>query len=202
MCFSATFWNERYETQQTGWDLKAPSTPLQDYIDQMEDKSIRILIPGCGNAYEAEYLIEKGFTNITLVDISDVLTAQIQEKFKAFPQVKVLNQDFFTLEEPFDLIIEQTFFCALNPDLRPAYVKKMQQLLPKNGKLVGVLFQRDFGNPFPPFGGSKAEYEALFSPLFEIHIMEDCYNSIPPRAGSELFIRLQPKDKSFIFNAQ
>ena len=193
MCFSATFWNERYETQQTGWDLKAPSTPLKEYIDQIEDKSIRILIPGCGNAYEAEYLLEKGFTDITLVDISDVLAAKIQEKFKAFPQIKVLNQDFFTLEDSFDLILEQTFFCALNPELRPSYVEKMGQLLSKNGKLVGVLFNREFGNPFPPFGGSKEEYETLFSPLFEINKMDQCYNSIPPRAGSELFIQLQTK---------
>ena len=193
MCFNANFWNERYQTQQTGWDLKSPSTPLKEYIDQIEDKSIRILIPGCGNAYEAEYLIEKGFTNITLVDISDILVTTIREKFKDYPQVKVLNQDFFTLEDSYDLILEQTFFCALNPELRPSYAEKMSQLLSSDGKLVGVLFNREFGNPFPPFGGTMEEYKALFSQLFEIRTMDLCYNSIPPRAGNELFIQLQLK---------
>ena len=60
MCFNASFWNERYSTNQTGWDLKGPSTPLKEYIDQITNKNIKILIPGCGNAYEAEYLLEKG----------------------------------------------------------------------------------------------------------------------------------------------
>ena len=97
MCFNASFWNERYSTNQTGWDLKGPSTPLKEYIDQITNKNIKILIPGCGNAYEAEYLLEKGFTNITLIDISDVLVQDLQEKFKNNSEIKILNQDFFEL---------------------------------------------------------------------------------------------------------
>jgi Cyclopropane fatty acid synthase and related methyltransferases len=193
MCFSAQFWNDRYQSQQTSWDLKSPSTPLKEYIDQIEDKSLSILIPGCGNAYEAEYLVEKGFTNITLIDISDVLVQSIQEKFKSHPHVNVILGDFFDLEGSFDLILEQTFFCALNPEVRPQYATKMNQLLSPNGKLVGVLFNRDFGNPFPPLGGSKEEYQHLFDPIFNIITLANCYNSIPPRAGTELFIQLKRK---------
>lgn len=191
MCFSAQFWNERYQSQQTGWDLKSPSTPLKEYIDQLSDLSLRILIPGCGNAYEAEYLLEKGFSHITLIDISEVLVQTLQEKFKNYPQIQVILGDFFDLQGSYDLILEQTFFCALHPDLRSAYANQMKNLLSKNGKLVGVMFQRDFGNPYPPFGGSKEEYLQLFEPYFTIVTMEDCYNSIPPRAGTELFIQLK-----------
>ena len=82
MELNENFWNDKYTTNQTGWDLKAPSTPLKGYIDQLEDKNIRILIPGCGNAYEAEYLLEQGFTNITLIDISEIVVEKIKEKFK------------------------------------------------------------------------------------------------------------------------
>ena len=35
--------------------------------------------------------------------------------------------------------------------------------------------------------GSKEEYELLFSKHLHIKKMELCYNSIPPRKGSELF---------------
>lgn len=193
MCFNASFWNERYSTNQTGWDLKGPSTPLKEYIDQITNKNIKILIPGCGNAYEAEYLLEKGFTNITLIDISDVLVQDLQEKFKNNSEIKILNQDFFELNDSFDLVIEQTFFCALNPDLRTDYADKMYEIINPNGKLIGLLFNTNFGNPTPPFGGSKEEYLDLFSKQFNIHVMEDCYNSIKPRSGSELFINLTPK---------
>ncbi|RYF89397.1 MAG: SAM-dependent methyltransferase, partial [Chitinophagaceae bacterium] len=100
--------------------------------------------------------------------------------------------DFFELHEQFDLIIEQTFFCALSPALRVAYVSHMYKLLKEEGKLAGLLFNRSFDGG-PPFGGSKEEYVKLFSPLFEIVTMEACYNSIAPRAGSELFFILKKK---------
>lgn len=96
MELNENFWNDKYITNQTGWDLKAPSTPLKEYIDQLEDKNIRILIPGCGNAYEAEYLLEQGFTNITLIDISEIVVEKIKEKFKHNPNIKVLHQDFLS----------------------------------------------------------------------------------------------------------
>jgi hypothetical protein len=47
-------------SNETGWDLGQVSPPLKAYIDQLTDKNLRILIPGCGNSYEAEYLLEKG----------------------------------------------------------------------------------------------------------------------------------------------
>ncbi|MFV0164162.1 TPMT family class I SAM-dependent methyltransferase [Empedobacter falsenii] len=191
MEFNENFWNDKYINNQTGWDLKSPSTPLKAYIDQLEDKNIRILIPGCGNAYEAVYLLEKGFTNITLIDIAEIVVEKIKEKFKDNPHIKVLYKDFFELDDQFDLILEQTFFCALNPELRQKYSIKMIQLLTENGKLVGVLFNRDFGNDTPPFGGNKAEYHTYFNDYFDFKVMEECYNSIPPRAGNELFINLK-----------
>ena len=57
------YWDSRYETHETGWDIGEPSTPLKTYIDQLRDKSISVLIPGAGNAYEAAYLYENGFFN-------------------------------------------------------------------------------------------------------------------------------------------
>lgn len=188
------YWNDRYENQQTGWDLGAISTPLKEYADQLADKNIAILIPGCGNAYEAEYLLNQGFGNITLVDIAPAAVTAVKTKLKEFDgqQLHVICGDFFELEQTFDLIIEQTFFCALQPELRDAYANKMFDLLNKNGKLAGVLFNKDFDGG-PPFGGSKEEYLDLFSTKFDIKTMEDCYNSITPRAGSELFFILSKK---------
>ena len=61
--FSNEFWTQRYEQNQTGWDIGEISRPLKEYIDQLEDKNLKILIPGAGNAYEAEYLFKQGFTS-------------------------------------------------------------------------------------------------------------------------------------------
>jgi 2-keto-3-deoxy-6-phosphogluconate aldolase len=64
------YWNNRYINNETGWDLRQVSPPLKAYFDQLENKNSSILIPGCGNAYEAIYLAEQGFTNITVIDIA------------------------------------------------------------------------------------------------------------------------------------
>jgi methyl halide transferase len=179
------YWTERYLQNKTGWDIGYPSTPLKAYIDQLTDKSVKILIPGCGNSYEAEYLLNAGFTNITLVDISALLVKNLKGKF-INEKIRIIHMDFFNLDEQFDLILEQTFFCALEPSRRKDYVKKMSSLLSSKGKLVGVLFDKFFEGG-PPFGGSAEEYRKLFSASLHIEKMEPCYNSIPPRAGSELF---------------
>ena len=187
------YWNSRYLEQQTGWDLHQVSPPLKNYIDQVVDKSKSILIPGCGNAYEAEYLAQQGFTNITLIDIAPALVASLQPKLQHYPQIKILQGDFFEHNGRYDIIFEQTFFCALHPSLRQQYVIKMQQLLNDNGKLVGVLFNTVFEKEGPPFGGNATEYKTLFEPYFTIQLFDPCYNSYSKRQGTELFVILQKK---------
>lgn len=185
----AEYWSNRYLENKTGWDIGSSSTPLTDYIIQLKNKSITILIPGCGNAYEAEVLLNAGFKQVTLLDISAVLTDKLKKKFEKHP-LQVITGDFFNHRGEYDLILEQTFFCALDPTQRNDYVEKMATLLKPGGKLVGVLFNRQFEGG-PPFGGSKEEYEQLFSKKFNIKKMEPCYNSIEARKDSELFIILQ-----------
>ena len=185
------YWDKRYDDQTASWDIGKPSRPLKEYIDQITNKDIAVLIPGCGNAHEAEYLLQVGFTNITLIDISPVLVSAIEQKLAAYigKQLHVICDDFFNLQQKFDLILEQTFFCALDTLLRKDYAAKMYEVLKPGGKLVGVLFNRSFDES-PPFGGNKEEYEKLFSEKFQVKTMEQCYNSIEKRNGNELFVIL------------
>jgi SAM-dependent methyltransferase len=189
---SQEYWNNRYLQKQTGWDIGTVSTPLKEYIDQLSDKQISILIPGGGNSYEALYLLEQGFTDVTVIDLAPAVTEKLKSETKSYqPHIKILTGDFFELNGQYDLILEQTFFCAIDPALRGNYVTKMSELLKPQGKLVGVLFNRSFEGG-PPFGGSEAEYRALFASTFHQIRMEPCYNSISPRSGSELFVVLRP----------
>lgn len=186
---SPQFWDSRYLQNDTGWDMGEVSPPLKGYFDQLKDKSVSILIPGCGNSHEAGYLLQEGFTHITLLDISDVLVASLQEQFSNYPDppLHLLAGDFFGHEGQFDLIIEQTFFCAIDPGMRKKYFEKMRALLKPGGKLAGLLFDREFEGG-PPFGGSEEEYSGLIKDLLHVKTLEPCYNSIPPRAGTELFL--------------
>jgi SAM-dependent methyltransferase len=190
MIFNEDFWDTKYKTNKTGWDLGQVSPPLKTYFDQLTNKELKILIPGGGNSHEAEYLLNIGFTNVYVVDISKLALDNLKQRVPSFPSSNLIHQNFFELEQTFDLIIEQTFFCALNPNLRKNYVDKMHSLLKENGKLVGLLFDARLNEDHPPFGGDKKEYIELFKNQFIIKILEDCYNSIENRQGMELFIKL------------
>ena len=101
----------------------------------------------------------------------------------------LITGDFFEHLGSYDLIAEQTFFCALDPALRERYVEHMHRLLAPGGKLVGVLFDDPLNDDHPPFGGNKDEYLRLFRPVFEEVLLERCHNSVPPRAGRELWLK-------------
>ncbi|MDQ3048076.1 MAG: TPMT family class I SAM-dependent methyltransferase [Bacteroidota bacterium] len=187
------YWSQRYRNEQIAWDAGSVTTPIKEYIDQLSDKSISILIPGAGNAYEAEYLHQQGFRNVTVLDISPEPLENMRRRIPSFPEHQLVNGDFFEHTGTYDLIFEQTFFCAIDPGLRAEYAKKMHSLLRPSGQLTGVLFNSNLSIEGPPFGGTKEEYLNYFQPYFKISKFEDCYNSIKPRAGKELFIRLQKK---------
>ncbi|WP_109851986.1 methyltransferase domain-containing protein [Aquimarina sp. AU58] len=181
------YWKYRYQNKQTGWDIGFASPPIINYFDQLTDRDLKILIPGCGNAYEAEYLFNQGFKNIYILDLVEDVLQSFKRRLPKFPSEKLICGDFFSYQDKFDLIIEQTFFCALPPKRRQDYINKVSSLLSKKGKLVGLLFDKEFEHDGPPFGGNKKEYELLFSQSFTIKTLENCYNSIEPRMGNELF---------------
>ena len=185
------YWTDRYQDQNTGWDIGQPSTPLKEYIDQVTDPAIAILIPGAGNGYEAEYLWKKGFKNITILDISKVPLQGFQKRNPEFPKTQLLHEDFFLHQGSYDLILEQTFFCSFPPtdENRNRYAKQMSNLLVPSGKLVGLWFNFPLTESMEkrPFGGTKAMYIAHLAPYFTIQTFKNCYNSIAPRQGNELF---------------
>lgn len=192
LSLNESFWNERYQNYQMGWDMQQVSPPIKAFIDTIDNKELKILIPGCGNAHEAMYLLDNGFKNVALIDISSVLVNRLMKKFKDEP-IQIIHGDFFEHKGKYDLILEQTFFCALDLFFRERYVQKCFDLLNQDGKLAGLLFNVDFGANHPPFGGSKEEYQRLFETSFKILRLDICKNSFPSRMGNELFFEFEKR---------
>ena len=187
------FWDAKYEQNKTGWDIGEISTPIKTYIDQISDKNLHILIPGAGNGHEVEYLFNNGFKNISVIDISKQPLDNLKARLPKANNINFIHSDFFDVDLKFDLIIEQTFFCALHPSKRAAYVDKMYDLLNVNGKIVGLLFDFELTSEGPPFGGSIIEYIQFFYAKINIKDFEKCYNSIKPRQCRELFFIFEKK---------
>lgn len=184
------FWTKSYIESKTGWDIGFPSPPLIEYCKQIP-RETRILIPGGGNAHEWLALRDLGFENTHVLDLSPYPITQLKERFPDDEKLFMVG-DFFSHEEHYDLVLEQTFFCALDPSLRTDYIQKMKEVISDGGALAGVLFRTEFERVGPPFGGNEDEYRSLFSEEFYLETMEPCRNSIPERMGNELFFIARP----------
>lgn len=192
MKLNKEFWEAKYSAGHTQWDAGCITTPLKEYVDQLTNKDIRILIPGVGYGHEMAYLDALGFQNIYAIDIAEAPLERLRQRLPQLPKDRLIQGDFFQFEGAFDLILEQTFFCALDPKLRKAYVQQVARLLKEGGKLAGLLFdiplQPEGG---PPYGGDLKSYEELFKGIFQNVKISPCYNSIKPRQGNELFIQIK-----------
>jgi len=122
-----SYWSQRYKDNKTGWDVGVPSAPLKAYIDQITNKDLKILIPGAGNSYEAEYLFNNGFKNVYVLDITNEPLEALRKRVPSFPLSQLIEGNFFEYNDCFDLILEQTFFCSFPPTLnnRKLYAKKI-----------------------------------------------------------------------------
>lgn len=194
---TADYWSDRYTTDDFPWDLGAPSQPLIHFCSRLAEKNskdCRILIPGGGRGHDVHWLWQNGFTNVVQADYSKAAHRQVLEQYPELPKSRLITEDFFNLQGPFDLILEQTFLHALLPRQRPDYARQMANLLAPGGLLAGVLFNFPLSEKGPPFGGEPEDYRALFAEQFDILKLEPCYNSMPGREGKELFFICRPKD--------
>lgn len=190
------YWDSRYQSDNIGWDIGFVSPAIKNWFDIQENKDLHILIPGAGSGYEVSYAHKIGFKNVFYMDISSEAVALFKSKNISFPENRILSSDFFdlNLSSHFDIIIEQTFFCAQSPSRRVKYVKKTHDLLRKKGQIVGLLFGINFQKNGPPFGGDIVQYQKLFESKYEIEKLQICKNSIPERAGNEIWMELTKKN--------
>lgn len=184
------FWDKKWQKNETGWDIGYANPMISNYFNAVSNIQAKILIPGCGNAYEAESLFNLGFENVWIIDISPHAINSFIKRVPNFPKNQIICGDFFELDDQFDFIIEQTFFCALHPYKRGDYCSKIAKLLYPSGILVGLLFNFPLSDG-PPFGGDEEEYRKRFSRVFEKIELSEAKHSIKPREGREFWIQMQ-----------
>ncbi len=193
MDLSQQYWNSLYTSKNTGWDIGYVSTPIKEYFDQLVDKNKRILIPGAGKAWEAEYIYNLGFKNLFVLDFSEKAIREFKNRCPWFPEDQIIFEDFFKHNQTYDLIVEQTFFSSILRDTRQLYVNQIFNLLADEGSFMGILFNHEFNFEGPPFGGTIDEYKQLFTNHFDFKVFETANNSIVPRNGREVFLLLRKK---------
>ena len=177
------FWETRYRNHVTPWDAGRVQHALVSFAGRLKAGS-RVLIPGCGSAYEAYFLAENGF-DVLAIDFSDAAVDAARSNLACFPNI-VRLADFFEFEPDalFDVIYERAFLCALPPRTWARYPDRVATLLRPGGQLAGY-FYHDESVKGPPFGASPEQLERLLSPRFDLIEDADVHDSIPIFAGKE-----------------
>ncbi|MGE3262457.1 MAG: methyltransferase domain-containing protein [Bacteriovoracia bacterium] len=188
---SADAWNQFYQDANTPWDLSGPTPEFERLLEEKQiPLGAVVLVPGGGRGHDAIRYAQAG-CEVDLVDFApQALQLSLELAHKAAAKVYAYRQDFFVLPTlpyhrgRYDILLEYTFFCAIDPALRPRYVEAVAQLLKPGGLLVGLFFPLESEKEGPPFLVSREEVENLFRPYFELKI-EAPQRSVKPRAGRE-----------------
>ena len=168
----AEFWEERYAADFTPWDLGRAPVGLAEWA-AAQPPGARVLIPGCGRAYEAAVLAHAGLA-VTAIDIALQAVAAARAVLGEMQGVTLRQADFFAPlpGEPFELIYERAFACALPPRLWADWAARCAALLAPGGRLAGYFLIDEGVDPAtrrgPPFAMCRAELEALLAPHFAL----------------------------------
>ncbi|CAE6447736.1 unnamed protein product [Rhizoctonia solani] len=184
-------WDATWREGVTPWDAGMPQPPLRQvfetpiWSDLGIPKSGRVLVPGCGRGYDAIYLASQGYSVIG-ADISTTAISEAQKYLSSQPgaeniQVQYQVLDFFKspllTKEPFDLVYDYTFFCAIPPELREHWGRRMAEIVKPGGYLITLMYPidpdraRNGGPPFP------VDFEAYSAVLNES--WDNLLNAIP-----------------------
>lgn len=154
------FWDSRYRDGRTPWDQGGVPNALTRWLGKASPAG-RVLIPGCGFAYEVQAFHDAGW-EVTAIDYSPAAVAHARQALGELGD-KVVLADFFASDfgrEGFDVLYERTFLCALPPRMWPAYARRMSELLVDGGNLVGTFFYGVNHDP-PPYPLTSAAADAV-----------------------------------------
>ena len=165
------FWQERFETGQTGWDRGGPSPQLKHWLDNGELSPCRIAVPGCGRGWEVAELAQRGF-DVTGLDYTEAAVREAQAKLHQMGlAAEILQADVLSYhpEQLFDAVYEQTCLCAIDPDHWIQYADQLARWIRPGGHLYALFMQA--GRPGaqeglkegPPFHCDINAMHALFN---------------------------------------
>ena len=197
--YSQSDWQKHYDEDDLQWDIGEVSPAILQLAKENKIPQGKAIVPGCGQGHEVVFLIERGL-QVTGVDFAEGAVKLLRRSLEAKGlNGRILQRNFFELEAEhdacYDLLLEQTFFCAILPEERQKYVATANRIL-KPGALLAGLFYETEKEGGPPFNTSQEDIIEHFSEMFEIETLEKTPHSVEQRAEKELLALLRKKPGS------
>lgn len=191
-------WSDAWERGETPWDAGAPCPELERLVEEGALPEGRALVPGCGSGYDVFALAGEDCRAVGL----DVAPGAA-ERFESLRAelgvpaewVEFVVEDFFDYqpESLFDVVWDYTFLCALEPDRREPWARRMRELIRPGGVLATLIFPvadpeaqvvEESGSG-PPYRMSPDLVESLVSGGFAKRQLRPARESHPGREGKE-----------------
>lgn len=186
------FWDPLFPADAGGWELGRPTPPLVRWFSEHSPKDMRALVVGCGRGHEARLLAGLG-ARVTAIDFAPNAIAAARAASDPALAIDYQVRDLFSLAggpPAFDLVVEHTCFCAIDPARRDEYVDAVADALVPGGALVGLFYAH--GRPGgPPFTTSREEIERRFARRFAVAALEVAGDSVLVRHRQELLGELR-----------
>lgn len=191
------FWSERYQSEDTPWDMGKANPALVQTLHQLKLTRQRILVLGCGSGHDAAFLAQQGHI-VTAVDFSPNAIAKAKTLWETQENLHFICADAFHLgpehEGQYDIIFEHTLYCAIAPHARTKLVNQWSRYLAPEGHLLGIFFVFDRKGG-PPYGGSEFEIQKRLKGIFQFLFWTRWKSIDDPRAGTELVVYARKKEK-------
>jgi len=192
------FWEEIYQNGRAGWDLGGPTPALRRLLESGElapgrmtlaTAASAVVVLGAGRGHDAREFARHGF-RVTAVDFAAHAVVSMRRLADPQAPIDILQADIFTLphtmDHTFDVVLEYTCFCAINPARRGEYADLVARLIKPGGAYVALLFPLDQHKGGPPFAVSADEALSLFTARgFHLLRRETPPDSVPQRRGLE-----------------
>ena len=122
------FWDARFHQNRMPWDAGSTPADLEYYLTGK--RGGRVLIPGCGSAYEARSFLEKGY-EVVAIDFSQAAVERARAELGPWHTAVVLG-DFFSHNfgaRAFDIVYERAFLASLPRRMWAPYAARVAELL-------------------------------------------------------------------------
>ena len=160
----ADAWNARYELGTTPWDLGRAHPELETRLAL--DPSLGLgfvgtaLVPGAGTGHDAAALAQAGW-HVTAIDIAPAVESALLRRLHADHSSVVIGDSLgLDVDDPFDLVFDHTFFCALDPGDRGRFGAMVDRVLGRSGALISIVFPigRPASEGGPPVQGRRPSW--------------------------------------------
>ncbi|KAB2841887.1 MAG: methyltransferase domain-containing protein, partial [Burkholderiales bacterium] len=178
------FWESRYREGITPWDHGAVPPDFLQWLGEQR-RRLRVLVPGCGSAYEVASLADAGH-DVLAIDYSPAAVERARGILGDYAG-RVHEADFFAPlpGTGWQVIYERAFLCALPPRLWPSYAQRMAELLSTSGYLLGYFFVAPETGRGPPFAIEDEHLGELLDPWFERLVDRATAASLPVFRAAE-----------------